>query len=170
MLIKKKVFCYFIPNSYFMLLIYFTEGEFDVVKGKQVLGKMGPGRAFGELAILYNCTRTASVRGKNNYHFYSLVCCCCRCCCVVCVCVCFHIMRVGDNGNIPYIFYLFDLFFIYLICPQPVYLIKLVNMLLRMFADLIVPDNFYSHSPSCTLQNLPLVPALNIAATSDLVL
>jgi cGMP-dependent protein kinase len=29
-----------------------------------VLGTMGPGRAFGELAILYNCTRTASIRGK----------------------------------------------------------------------------------------------------------
>ncbi|KAH7979621.1 hypothetical protein HPB49_010199 [Dermacentor silvarum] len=24
---------------------------------------MGPGKAFGELAILYNCTRTASVKG-----------------------------------------------------------------------------------------------------------
>jgi hypothetical protein len=29
-----------------------------------VLGKMGPGKAFGELAILYNCTRTASIRGE----------------------------------------------------------------------------------------------------------
>lgn len=27
------------------------------------MGNMGPGKAFGELAILYNCTRTASVRG-----------------------------------------------------------------------------------------------------------
>jgi Cyclic nucleotide-binding domain. len=36
-----------------------------------VLGKMGPGKAFGELAILYNCTRTASIRGEvqpTGYH------------------------------------------------------------------------------------------------------
>ncbi|ETN65166.1 cgmp-dependent protein kinase [Anopheles darlingi] len=37
-------------------------GEFEVIKDGKVLGSMGPGRAFGELAILYNCTRTASIR------------------------------------------------------------------------------------------------------------
>lgn len=40
------------------------EGEFEVVKDGKILGKMGPGKVFGELAILYNCTRTASIRGK----------------------------------------------------------------------------------------------------------
>ena len=35
-------------------------------KDGQVLGTMGPGRAFGELAILYNCTRTASVRADSG--------------------------------------------------------------------------------------------------------
>lgn len=40
-----------------------AEGEFEVIKDGKVLGKMGPGKAFGELAILYNCTRTASVKG-----------------------------------------------------------------------------------------------------------
>ncbi len=28
---------------------------------------MGPGRVFGELAILYNCTRTASIKGKRKF-------------------------------------------------------------------------------------------------------
>ncbi|KAH8237877.1 hypothetical protein KR032_004901 [Drosophila birchii] len=37
-------------------------GEFAVMQQGKVLDKMGPGRAFGELAILYNCTRTASIR------------------------------------------------------------------------------------------------------------
>jgi hypothetical protein len=41
-----------------------AEGEFEVIKEGKVLGKMGPGKAFGELAILYNCTRTASIRGE----------------------------------------------------------------------------------------------------------
>lgn len=34
------------------------------MKGEKVLGRMGPGKAFGELAILYNCTRTATVKGE----------------------------------------------------------------------------------------------------------
>ncbi|XP_055376684.1 probable serine/threonine-protein kinase DDB_G0282963 [Condylostylus longicornis] len=39
-----------------------AEGHFEVIKNDIVLGTMGPGKAFGELAILYNCTRTASIR------------------------------------------------------------------------------------------------------------
>lgn len=41
-----------------------AEGDFEVMKEDKVLGHMGPGKAFGELAILYNCTRTASIRGN----------------------------------------------------------------------------------------------------------
>lgn len=41
-----------------------AEGNFEVVQGDKVLGHMGPGKAFGELAILYNCTRTASIKGN----------------------------------------------------------------------------------------------------------
>ncbi len=51
-----------------------AEGELEVIQGDRVLGRMGPGKAFGELAILYNCTRTASIKG-NMYtyqHYYSL--------------------------------------------------------------------------------------------------
>ncbi|VDP39910.1 unnamed protein product [Soboliphyme baturini] len=39
-----------------------SEGELEVSKAEKILGKMGPGRIFGELALLYNCTRTASVK------------------------------------------------------------------------------------------------------------
>lgn len=39
-------------------------GEFEVLKDGKFLGLMGSGKAFGELAILYNCTRTASIRGE----------------------------------------------------------------------------------------------------------
>lgn len=39
-----------------------ASGEFAVMQNGKVLDKMGPGKAFGELAILYNCTRTASIR------------------------------------------------------------------------------------------------------------
>lgn len=41
-----------------------ADGELEVIKEDKVLGVMGPGKAFGELAILYNCRRTASIRGS----------------------------------------------------------------------------------------------------------
>ena len=44
-----------------------SEGDLEVSKDTKVLGMMAGGRAFGELAILYNCTRTASVKGGLHY-------------------------------------------------------------------------------------------------------
>ena len=42
-----------------------AEGEFEVIKEGKVLGRLGSGKAFGELAILYNCKRTASIKGNE---------------------------------------------------------------------------------------------------------
>lgn len=36
-----------------------------MMKDGQVIGQMNRGRVFGELAILYDCMRTASVRGTT---------------------------------------------------------------------------------------------------------
>ncbi|CAL4085359.1 unnamed protein product, partial [Meganyctiphanes norvegica] len=47
-------------------------GEMEVVKDGSVLGKMSSGKAFGELAILYNCTRTASVRACTHVKVWVL--------------------------------------------------------------------------------------------------
>ena len=41
-----------------------TEGYVQVTKEGHYLREMSAGTVFGELAILYNCTRTASVKGK----------------------------------------------------------------------------------------------------------
>ncbi|XP_043207719.1 cGMP-dependent protein kinase, isozyme 1-like [Amphibalanus amphitrite] len=49
-----------------------AEGQMEVIKEGQVLGQMGPGKAFGELAILYNCTRTASVKAVTDVHVWEL--------------------------------------------------------------------------------------------------
>jgi len=49
-----------------------AEGQMEVIKEGQVLGQMGPGKAFGELAILYNCTRTASVKAVTAVHVWEL--------------------------------------------------------------------------------------------------
>lgn len=40
-----------------------TEGKIEVSKEGRYLCTLGPGKVFGELAILYNCTRTATVTG-----------------------------------------------------------------------------------------------------------
>ena len=41
-----------------------AEGLLEVLQDDSQLGTLGPGKAFGELALLYNCKRTASVRGS----------------------------------------------------------------------------------------------------------
>ena len=46
--------------------LYIIEGEVHVSKGGNSRPSMGPGRLFGELAILYNCTRTATIKAKSN--------------------------------------------------------------------------------------------------------
>lgn len=42
------------------------EGKVEVTKEGMKLCTMGPGKVFGELAILYNCTRTATVRSEYS--------------------------------------------------------------------------------------------------------
>ncbi|KAM7370303.1 hypothetical protein PAMP_009863 [Pampus punctatissimus] len=44
------------------LVYVMEEGKVEVTKEEMKLCTMGPGKVFGELAILYNCTRTATVR------------------------------------------------------------------------------------------------------------
>jgi len=44
----------------------YTDGELEVTKGEQKLSVMTAGKVFGELAILYNCTRTATVQGARR--------------------------------------------------------------------------------------------------------
>ncbi|KAK2156970.1 hypothetical protein LSH36_201g00010 [Paralvinella palmiformis] len=49
-----------------------AEGELEVSKDGKILGIMAAGRAFGELAILYNCTRTASVKALSEARIWVL--------------------------------------------------------------------------------------------------
>ncbi|RXN12102.1 cGMP-dependent kinase 1 isoform X1 [Labeo rohita] len=48
-------------------LVYVMEdGKVEVTKEGMKLCTMGPGKVFGELAILYNCTRTATVQSSEK--------------------------------------------------------------------------------------------------------
>jgi len=48
------------------------EGKVEVTKEGHKLCNMGPGKVFGELAILYNCTRTASVKALVNCKVWAI--------------------------------------------------------------------------------------------------
>ena len=45
---------------------FLLDGFVQVVKGGQVRSTMGQGKLFGELAILYNCTRTATIKAQGD--------------------------------------------------------------------------------------------------------
>lgn len=48
-------------------LLRLTEGMVEVTKQGKKLCSIGEGKVFGELAILYNCTRTATVTGTHRF-------------------------------------------------------------------------------------------------------
>ena len=49
-----------------------AEGDYEVIKEGRVLGSLGAGKAFGELAILYNCRRTASIKAVTEGKVWAL--------------------------------------------------------------------------------------------------
>uniref|UniRef100_A0A3P9KEI5 cGMP-dependent protein kinase n=1 Tax=Oryzias latipes TaxID=8090 RepID=A0A3P9KEI5_ORYLA len=54
-------------------LVYVMEdGKVEVTKENLKLCTMGPGKVFGELAILYNCTRTATVKTLTNVKLWAI--------------------------------------------------------------------------------------------------
>lgn len=54
------------------LVYVMEEGKVEVTKEGQKLCAMGPGKVFGELAILYNSTRTASVRALTTCRLWAI--------------------------------------------------------------------------------------------------
>ncbi|KAM9336453.1 cGMP-dependent protein kinase 1-like isoform 1-T1 [Symphorus nematophorus] len=54
------------------LVYVMEEGKVEVTKEGMKLCTMGPGKVFGELAILYNCTRTATVRTLSHVKLWAI--------------------------------------------------------------------------------------------------
>eukprot|EP00066_Takifugu_rubripes_P029407 XP_011618673.1 PREDICTED: cGMP-dependent protein kinase 2-like [Takifugu rubripes] len=57
------------PGNYLYVL---SEGLLEVIQNGKLLGEMHAGTAFGELAILYNCKRTATVKALSEAHIWAL--------------------------------------------------------------------------------------------------
>ncbi|KAM9727998.1 cGMP-dependent protein kinase 2 [Menidia menidia] len=53
-------------------LYVLAEGLLEVLQNGKRLGEIRPGTAFGELAILYNCKRTATVKAVLQSHIWTL--------------------------------------------------------------------------------------------------
>ncbi|XP_035028766.1 cGMP-dependent protein kinase 2 [Hippoglossus stenolepis] len=53
-------------------LYVLADGILEVIQSGKLLGDMHPGTAFGELAILYNCKRTATVKAVSQSHIWAL--------------------------------------------------------------------------------------------------
>lgn len=61
-----------VPGETGSYLYVAAEGQFEVCKAGRVLGNLGVGKVFGELAILYNCKRTASIRAVVDSKVWAL--------------------------------------------------------------------------------------------------
>uniref|UniRef100_A0A8C9TUU0 cGMP-dependent protein kinase n=1 Tax=Scleropages formosus TaxID=113540 RepID=A0A8C9TUU0_SCLFO len=57
------------PGNYLYVL---ADGLLEVLQNGKLLGQMRPGTAFGELAILYNCKRTATVKAVSQSRIWVL--------------------------------------------------------------------------------------------------
>jgi len=65
--------CYVIREGESGSYLYVAaEGDYEVIKEGKILGSLGVGKAFGELAILYNCKRTASIKAVTDGKVWAL--------------------------------------------------------------------------------------------------
>lgn len=64
----------FVITCYLMtkLLVYFPEGRVEVSRDGKYLSSMANGKVFGELAILYNCKRTATITAASDCQLWAI--------------------------------------------------------------------------------------------------
>lgn len=59
-------------GDYGSVVYVMEEGKVEVSKEGKFLSNLGPGKVFGELAILYNCTRTATVKAIMDCKLWAI--------------------------------------------------------------------------------------------------
>jgi hypothetical protein len=82
-----------------------AEGRVEVSRENKYLSTLAPGKVFGELAILYNCKRTATIKGEYCFSFCQDNCCvviCCTCVNNACSasCSCHRLQAMGHRAPV----------------------------------------------------------------------
>lgn len=54
------------------LLFLFAEGKVEVSRESKYLSTIAPGKVLGELAILYNCKRTATIKAATDCKLWAI--------------------------------------------------------------------------------------------------
>jgi cAMP-dependent protein kinase regulator len=48
------------------------QGELNVLYASEIVATLGPGKAFGEIALMYNCPRTATIKAKTECKLWAM--------------------------------------------------------------------------------------------------
>lgn len=69
-----SVAIYFFLFLFFLkfFLFVFAEGRVEVSRDNKYLSTLAPGKVFGELAILYNCKRTATIKAATDCKLWAI--------------------------------------------------------------------------------------------------
>lgn len=60
-------------KSFIIKLIFlFLEGKVEVSRENKYLSTIAPGKVLGELAILYNCKRTATIKAATDCKLWAI--------------------------------------------------------------------------------------------------
>lgn len=54
------------------MFFYVLEGRVEVSRENKYLSTLAPGKVLGELAILYNCKRTATIKAANDCKLWAI--------------------------------------------------------------------------------------------------
>lgn len=58
--------------KYLFLFVFFTEGRVEVSREGKYLSTLSGAKVLGELAILYNCQRTATITAVNDCKLWAI--------------------------------------------------------------------------------------------------
>lgn len=70
--IYNKLKLIFFKYLNYIFLFSFLEGRVEVSRENKYLSTLAPGKVLGELAILYNCKRTATIKAATDCKLWAI--------------------------------------------------------------------------------------------------
>lgn len=71
-LLKMGLYYLYFINFHFVCYCLFTEGRVEVSREGKYLSTLSGAKVLGELAILYNCQRTATITAVNDCKLWAI--------------------------------------------------------------------------------------------------